>query len=407
MPRTQLHRPVATFLSILALLAGTFGPAAAPAQAAPPGQGDTEPAAGIVVSIDEPTHRSATTARRVLVRGWAADPASQRGPGVTRVDLYLDGGPDQGGLYLGQASYGRERPDVAMALGGQRFLNSGFELVIDMPRGPHTIVAVAAPSGGAPALIVPGVASVHATVGGPSGRSAHGCGAGGYCSTDEGGEAQGARIGWNREALYQGNLYVGSGAYGHGPTAPPYGWWDEYNDEMAAYILAYRTYAYPYPQSFYGHVPRLYDQSLLSTLATQGVLAFPGGACVGPAYAGLETLGLSVLGGYSVGFPYLHGIGTTGNGTGTIGFPSSTFGAGAPFGSPLSVPLSGSVGMGSIFARGQSGAWNGALTSLARITGGRAAGPGGAGGALSSGGGAQPGQPVGANLFGSGCNQRF
>ena len=405
MPRTQLHRRVATFLGILALLAGALGPAGAPAQAAPVGQ--DEPAAGIVVSIDEPTHRSAVTARRVLVRGWAADPASQRGPGVGRVDLYLDGGPDQGGLYLGQASYGRERPDVAMALGGQRFLTSGWELIIEMPRGPHTIVAVAAPSAGGPALVVPGVASVHATIGGPSGSTTSGCGAGGYCTSDEGGEAQGTRRGWTSQAMYQGNLYVGSGAFGLGPTAPPYGWWDAYNDEMAAYILAYQTYAYPYPQSFYGHVPRLYDQGLLSTLATQGALAFPGSGCVGPAYGGADILGLSVIGGYSVGFPYLHGIGTTGNGTGTIGFPSSTFGAATVFGSPLSVPLSGSVGMGSIFARGQSGAWNGALTSLARITGGRAAGPGGVGGAISSGGGAQPGAPVPATLFGSGCNQRF
>jgi len=102
---------------------------------------------GIVVAIDEPTNRSGTGATQVLIRGWAANPASERGTGVSRVDVYLDGGPDQGGFYLGQADYGSERADVADALGGQRFLMSGWSMVTDIPRGPHTLVAVAAPTG--------------------------------------------------------------------------------------------------------------------------------------------------------------------------------------------------------------------------------------------------------------------
>ncbi len=180
MPRTQWHRRVGGLLGSLALLLGMAGTFAQPTHAAPAGQAmGGEAMVGIIVSIDEPTHRSGVTARRVLVRGWAADPASQRGTGVSRVDLYLDGGPDEGGFYVGQATYGRERPDVAAALGGERFLATGWDMIVDMARGPHTIVAVAAPTGSAPALVVPGVASVHATVGGTAGRTASGCGAGG------------------------------------------------------------------------------------------------------------------------------------------------------------------------------------------------------------------------------------
>src|SRR4051812_45107044 len=107
MPRMQLQRRIATLLGILALVGGSLGPMTPAAHAAPQGQGTTgQPTAGIVVAIDEPTNRSATTATQVLIRGWAANPASERGPGVGRVDVYLDGGPDQGGFYLGQADYG-------------------------------------------------------------------------------------------------------------------------------------------------------------------------------------------------------------------------------------------------------------------------------------------------------------
>lgn len=408
MPRTHLPRRVAAMLGTLALLASVLAPLAPPAQAAPPGQlSDDEISqvmAGIIVSIDEPTHRSGVTSRRVLVRGWAANPASQRGTGVSRVDLYLDGGPDEGGFYLGRANYGIERPDVAAALGGQRFLPSGFELVVDIPRGPHTIVAVAAPTGTEPALVVPGVASVHATVGGPAGRTAPGCGAGGYCTSDEGGETTGnLRPAWLTQPLYHGNLYVGSGAFGQGPTTPPYGWWDDYQDQMGLYSLFYRTYAYPYPQWFFGHVPLLYNQNLLTTLSTQGALAIPLSACVGPQLGGLGILGLSVLGGYSFGFPLLPGIGTTLNGTGTFGQPTAYNGPPAVLGSPISIPLTGGAGIGQLVAGGFANPYNAPYTTLSRTLGGGAAGPGGAGGASPAAGTAL-GTIASQAFYSTGCN---
>ena len=248
MPRMQSQRRVATLVGILALVASALGPWAAPARAAPHGQaGADQPTMGIIVSIDEPTHRSGTSADRVLVRGWAADPNSQLGTGVARVDLYLDGGPDQGGFYLGRANYGRQRPDVAAALGGDRFLPSGWDIVVDIPRGPHTLVAVAAPTGPGPAVVTPGVASIRATVGGQAGRTVRGCGAGGYCTSDEGGGQTMPRPS-REDALYAGNLYVGEGAFGHGPTTPRYGWWDALLPDAMPYLQAFAAYAYPYPQ---------------------------------------------------------------------------------------------------------------------------------------------------------------
>jgi hypothetical protein len=413
MPRTQLQRRIATLLGVLVLIGSSLGPAAASAHAAPQGQDTSgQIATGIVVAIDEPTNRSGTAASDVVIRGWAANPASERGTGVSRVDIYLDGGPDQGGFYLGQADYGRERPDVADALGGQRFLLSGWEMETDIPRGPHTIVAVAAPTGNQPALVIPGIASIQAVVGGRAGVTTAECGAGGYCTSMEGGfRSRGP--GRRNDPLYAGNLYQATGAFGNGPTTPPYGWWDAMLPDLIPYLIAYQAFAYPNPQQFWGSLPTMYDQALLSTLSTQGALAFPGGGCVGPNFGGLDTLGLSVVGGFSYGFPFFSGIGTTGNGTGTLGLPNSTFGSPFGIGAPLSVPFSGSTGLGSILAGGFTGGYNTSLNTLSRFVGGGTAGPGGIAGSISTSyGGPFMGVPLGARLGGdlftnTGCNVRL
>jgi hypothetical protein len=219
--------------------------------------------------------------------------------------------------------------------------------------------------------------------------------------------------GRRNDPIYAGNLYQATGAFGNGPTTPPYGWWDALLPDLVPYILAYQAYSYPGPQQFLGNIPRLYDQSLISTLATQGALAFPGGGCVGPNYGGLDTLGLSVLGGYSYGFPMFSGIGTTLNGTGTIGPPNATFGSPFGLGAPLSVPFSGSTGLGSLLASGLTAGYNTSLNTLARLVGGGITGPGGVAGSVSTsyGGpflGVPAGARVGGEIFvGSGCNVRL
>ena len=81
MPRQHRQRPLGSLLGILALVGAALGPLAAPASAAPlrqqdsaamqgPGMADGSAPAAIVVAIDEPTHRSGTSATRVMVRGW-------------------------------------------------------------------------------------------------------------------------------------------------------------------------------------------------------------------------------------------------------------------------------------------------------------------------------------------------
>jgi hypothetical protein len=202
-----------------------------------------------------------------------------------------------------------------------------------------------------------------------------------------------------------GNAYVGYGTYGFGPTTPQYGWWDALLPDLVPYLIAYAASAYPGPQSFFGHTPALYDQNLLTAQSTLGVLAQPGGCSKTWNFAGLGPLGLGALGGYNYAFPFITGIGS---GT-SIGLPSAT--PGSPYGPgyPLSVPLSGSVGLGSVFASGITGAYNGSFGSIATHINGATIGPAGAGGAISSAyGGFYPasiGNVMGDNLLSGGCSQ--
>ncbi len=76
------------------------------------------------------------------MEGWAADPSSIDGTGVTRIDVYLDGFD----TFLGEAYYGMQRADVAAYYDNENIKNSGWELIVDLTQfeiseflGSHTI----------------------------------------------------------------------------------------------------------------------------------------------------------------------------------------------------------------------------------------------------------------------------
>src|SRR5207249_8956259 len=104
--------------------------------AAPPGPGAAAPAAppsppsSTLVSVDRPAP-GASTPQRFTIMGWAADPEGT-GTGVDAVHVYLDGDSVRG-TFLGAASYGEERLDVAAQLGQPRFGLSGYSLQIEIP----------------------------------------------------------------------------------------------------------------------------------------------------------------------------------------------------------------------------------------------------------------------------------
>lgn len=87
---------------------------------------DLSPYASIVVAPIEQPAAGSVTGGLVTVSGFAIDRASPVGTGIDRVSIYLDG-PYGVGAFIGVATYGLVRPDVA-AQYGARFAPSGWSL---------------------------------------------------------------------------------------------------------------------------------------------------------------------------------------------------------------------------------------------------------------------------------------
>ncbi len=84
-------------------------------------------------NIDLPTEND-LLGLPVTIQGWAIIHDS-KGAGVSAVEIW--NGPRENGQFLTEAIYGIHRPDVAQALGDQRFASSGFLAQLsDLPAGP-------------------------------------------------------------------------------------------------------------------------------------------------------------------------------------------------------------------------------------------------------------------------------
>src|SRR5262249_5728765 len=87
----------------------------------------------------------ATLASAFLAAGYAFDPAATSGSGVDAVVLYAyhNFGSGEAPAFLGAATYGTAREDVARAY-GSTFTNCGFQLnVSGLPTGSYRIFAFA------------------------------------------------------------------------------------------------------------------------------------------------------------------------------------------------------------------------------------------------------------------------
>lgn len=85
--------------------------------------------------IDAPAADARLTGTNATINGWALDAGATTGTGVDHVDMYLDG------TYVGPATYGDSRPDIASAFGAQ-FQYSGYHSSVDLSGlsgGAHTI----------------------------------------------------------------------------------------------------------------------------------------------------------------------------------------------------------------------------------------------------------------------------
>jgi hypothetical protein len=81
----------------------------------------------------------------VTVSGWAVAPI-ESGTGISAVDVFMDGLPEQGGTFIGTATYGLPRPDVASAFNRPDWTDSGYALTWtprNLAAGNHTFTVVA------------------------------------------------------------------------------------------------------------------------------------------------------------------------------------------------------------------------------------------------------------------------
>jgi hypothetical protein len=92
--------------------------------------------------IDLPSQNS-TQSQNVVIAGWALDLASDSGSGVDAIHVYAYKAGVSTPIWLGAASTGGGRPDVAGAFGSSKFTPCGYMLTTTMSPGDYTIVVFA------------------------------------------------------------------------------------------------------------------------------------------------------------------------------------------------------------------------------------------------------------------------
>jgi hypothetical protein len=120
------------------VISGTTGGSPQPVPQPPPSASRPE------VSIDRPGN-AAVLPSDLLVAGWAIDSAATTGTGIDMLHVYAYPNPGSGAqpLFLGLASYGIPRPDVAAVMGAQ-FENSGYTLpIVGLPPANYRIAVYA------------------------------------------------------------------------------------------------------------------------------------------------------------------------------------------------------------------------------------------------------------------------
>ena len=94
------------------------------------------------MNLDTPVN--GTVASTFTLQGWAIDAGAGSGTGVSHVNIHAFPNPGSGqpDIFLGTATYGSNRPDVATAFGAQ-FAASGFYLTASLNPGYYQVVAYA------------------------------------------------------------------------------------------------------------------------------------------------------------------------------------------------------------------------------------------------------------------------
>ena len=97
------------------------------------------------MAIDLPSPPQDVSQRYLRVAGWALDVGSSSGTGVDAIHVWAYPISGDQPLFVGVASHGGERPDVATAFGAARYSSGGFNLEVNdkLPRGEYNLVIFA------------------------------------------------------------------------------------------------------------------------------------------------------------------------------------------------------------------------------------------------------------------------
>jgi hypothetical protein len=97
----------------------------------------TAPVSNPRMWVDVPS-ANATTSQNMTIAGWAIDLVATTGTGVNAVDIWAI---NSAGLatFVGSATYGTSRPDIAAFAGASRFAPSGFVLNAPLAAGDYTL----------------------------------------------------------------------------------------------------------------------------------------------------------------------------------------------------------------------------------------------------------------------------
>ena len=99
----------------------------------------TNPIPNPVLFVDRPGP-STTLPTDFLIAGWAVDLGAPTGTGMDAVHIYAYPSTSSSPVFLGVASYGGARTDVAASIGAQ-FMNSGYTLpIVNMTPGSYNLV---------------------------------------------------------------------------------------------------------------------------------------------------------------------------------------------------------------------------------------------------------------------------
>jgi hypothetical protein len=80
-----------------------------------------------MLAIDTPTSGVSRT-RPFTISGWAADTGASTGTGMDAVHIWAYPSTGAPAVFVGAATYGLARSDVAAVLGDSRFRDSGYSL---------------------------------------------------------------------------------------------------------------------------------------------------------------------------------------------------------------------------------------------------------------------------------------